>query len=59
VDPDITGKRVGEDDTQLFSWPWPRDEESILPIHTSILDQTIWAIVNAAIAGLPDPSRKI
>jgi hypothetical protein len=59
VDPDIAGKRVGENNTQLFSWHWPGDDESILPIVTSIVDTTILSIVNAAIAGLPDPSRKI
>jgi len=59
VDPDIAGKRVGENNTQLFSWHWPGDDESILPIVTSIVDTTILSIVNAAITGLPDPSRKI
>ena len=59
VDPDIAGKRVGENNTQLFSWHWPGDDESILPIVTSIVDMSILSIVNAAIAGLPDPSRKI
>jgi len=59
VDPDIAGKRVGENNTQLFSWHWPGDDESILPIVTSIVDTTILSIVNAAIASLPDPSRKI
>jgi len=56
VDPDIAGKRVGENNTQLFSWHWPGDDASILPIVTSIVDTTILSIVNAAIAGLPDPS---
>jgi len=59
LDPDIAGMRVGENNTQLFSWPWPGDDESILPIFTSIVDTTILSIVNAAIAGLPDPSQKI
>jgi len=59
VDPDIAGKRVGENNTQLFSWHRPGEDESILPIVTSIVDTTILSIVNAAIAGLPDPSRKI
>ena len=59
VDPDIAGKRVGENNTQLFSWHWPGDDESILPIVTSIVGTTILSIVNAAIAGLPDPRRKI
>jgi len=59
VDPDIAGKRVGENNTQLFSWHWPGDDESILPIVTSIVDTTILSIVNAAITDLLDPSRKI
>jgi len=59
VDPDLAGKRVGETNAQLFSWHWPGDDESILPIVTSIVDMTILSIVNAAMAGLPDPSRKI
>ena len=59
MDPDIAGKRVGENNTQLFSWQWPGDDESILPIVTSIVYTTILSIVNAAIAGLPDPSWKI
>jgi hypothetical protein len=56
VDPDIAGKTVGEYNTQLFSWHWPGDDESIPLIVTSIVDTTILSIVNAAIAGLPDPS---
>jgi len=59
VDPDIAGKRVGENNTQLFSWHWPGDDESILLIVTSIVDTTILSIVNGAIPGLPDPSRNI
>jgi len=59
VDPDIAGKRVGEYNTQLFSWHRPGDDESTLPIVTSIVDTTIYSIVNAAIAGLPDPSQTI
>jgi len=59
VDSDIARKRVGENNTQLFSWHWPGDDESILPIVTSIVNTTISSIVNAAIAGLPDPSREI
>jgi len=59
VDPDIAGKRVGENNTQLFSWHWPADDEWILPIVTSIVDTTILSIMNAANAGLPDPIRKI
>ena len=59
MDPDIAAKRVGENNTQLFSWHQLGDDESILPIVTSIVDMTILSIVNAAMAGLPDPSRKI
>jgi hypothetical protein len=59
VDPNIAGKRVGEINTQLFSQDWPGDKESILLIVTAIVDGTIFSIVNAAITGLPDPSRKI
>jgi hypothetical protein len=50
---------VGENNTQLFSWHWPGNDESILVIVTSILDTTILPIVHTAIAGLPDPSQKI
>jgi len=59
VDPDIAGKRVVENNTQLFSWHWAGDDESIRPIVTSIVDATILSIMNAAIAGLPDTSQKI
>jgi hypothetical protein len=59
VDPDIPGKRVGENNTPLFSWHRPRNDECILLIVTSIVNTTILSIVNAAIAGLPDPSWKI
>jgi hypothetical protein len=50
---------VGENNTQLFSWHWPGDDESIHPIVTSIVNTTILSIANAAISGLPDPSRTI
>jgi len=59
VDAKFAGKRVGEYNTQLFSWHWPGDDESILLIVESIVDTTILSIQNAAISGLPDPSRKI
>jgi len=59
VDPDIAGKRVCEDNTQLIWWHWPGDDESILPKVTSIIDTTILFIVNAAIGGLPDSSKNI
>jgi hypothetical protein len=58
VDPDIAGKKVGETNTQLSSWHWTADDESILLIVTSIVDTTILSIVNAVIAGLPEPSKK-
>jgi len=59
VHPDIAGKRVGENNTQLFSWHWPGENGSIVPLVTSIVDMTILSIVNAAIASLPDHSWEI
>jgi len=59
LDPDIAGKWVGENNTQVISWHWPGNDESILPIVTSIVDTTILSIVNAAMARLPDPIRQI
>jgi len=59
VHPNIAGKSVGENNTQLFSWDWPGDDESTLPIHTSIVNTTIFSIMNAAIASQPDPSQNI
>jgi len=56
VDPDIAGKRVGENHTQFLPWHWTGDDESILPIVTSIVYTIILSIVNIAIAALPDPS---
>lgn len=50
---------MGEKSIQLFSLPWPGDDECILPIVKSIVDGTILSIVDAAIAGHPDPSWKI
>lgn len=58
-DPDIAAKRVGENTTLLLSCHWPGGDESICPIVISIIDITIWSIVNAAISGLPDSSQKI
>ncbi|KAF8544586.1 hypothetical protein BDD12DRAFT_872549 [Trichophaea hybrida] len=57
MDSNVTGKRMGENNTQLFSSHRPGNDESILWIVTSIIDTTILLIVNAAIAGLPDASR--
>ena len=54
----IAGKRVGEYSTRLFSSHRPGDDESILPIVTSIVDMTIVSIMNTAIPGLPHPSQK-
>jgi len=59
ADADIAGKSVGENNTQRFSWHWPGDDETILPIVTSIVNPIILSIVNTAIASLPDPSLKI
>jgi len=59
MDPDIAGKRVSEHSTHLSWWHWPGHDESRLSIITSIIDSTVLSMVNAAIAGLADLSRKI
>lgn len=58
MDPDIAGMRVGENNSQLCSWHWPGDDESILLTVTSFVNTTIVSIMSAAIAGLPDPTRQ-
>jgi len=40
---------AGENNTKLFSWNWPEDDEWILQIVTSLVDMTILSIMNAAI----------
>jgi len=59
VDPDIAGKRVGENNIQQFVWHWPGDDESILPIVASIAHTTILSIVDAALASLANPTGNI
>jgi len=59
VDSDIARNRVGENSTQPFRWQWHRNEESILPIVTLIVDTNISSIMNAALAGLAVRSQKI
>jgi hypothetical protein len=59
VDPDIAGKMVGENNTELFSWYWPGEDDSILPRVKAIIQTTSLSIVNAATAGLPDLSQNI
>jgi hypothetical protein len=56
VDPDVPGKHMSENSTQLFSWYWPGDDQSIHQIVTSIIDATILSITNTVIAGLPESS---
>jgi len=59
VDPNVAVKRVGENNTQLCSLHWRPDNESILSIVPWFCNMTFMLIVNAAIAGLPDPCWKI
>jgi len=59
MDPNIAGKRVGENNPQLFRLHWPWEDELILPIVTSINDKDIFSMVNAAIACLPDPTKQM
>jgi hypothetical protein len=47
---------VGENNTELISWYWPADDESILPIVTSIIDTTIVSIVNAQLPVYQTPA---
>jgi len=42
VDPVIPGMRVVENTTKVFSLHWPREDESMLLLVTSIIDPTIW-----------------
>jgi len=58
MDPDIAGKSVHENNTQLLWWHWPGDDESILTIVTSIINTTTLSIVNAAFANQPEHSWK-
>jgi len=59
VDPDVAGKRVGENHTQIFSWHWTGDDELRIPIITSIVYLTMLSIVNTVITSLPDSSQTI
>jgi hypothetical protein len=59
VDPNTAGNRLGERDSQPFSWYWAGDDESILLRVTLIIDMTILTIANTAIARLPDRGRNI
>jgi len=56
---DTAGKQVGENNTQLFSWQWPEDDEMLLPIITTIVNTTTLSIVNAVVTGLPDCSLNV
>jgi len=58
-DPDRAGKRVGRNNTRQFSLQVPGDAESMILGVTSIVNMTMLSIMNAAIASLPDPCRKI
>jgi hypothetical protein len=59
VDPDIAGNKLDETYMLQFSWHWPWDDESILPIVTSIVHTTTVSVMNTAISGLPDCSWKV
>jgi hypothetical protein len=59
ADPDIGGKRVGDNNNQLLSLHWPGYSELIIPTVTPIVVTTMLSIANAEIAGLPDPGQEI
>jgi len=50
---------VGENNTLLLTWHWPRVAELVLVLDTSIIDTIILSIVGTTISSLRDPSRKI
>lgn len=51
--------RVGDNNTQQWSWDWLRGDETMLLIVTSIMDTTILLIIYSAISSFPEPSRSI
>jgi hypothetical protein len=59
MDSDIAGKKVGGNTTQMLTWHCAGDDEMIYPIGISIVDMTIFSIVNAAISCLVEPSWNI
>jgi hypothetical protein len=58
VDPHIAGNSVDEYNAHQFSLHWPREDEIVVQIVSSIEDKTILSIVNAAITGLPDQHQQ-
>jgi len=59
VDPNITGKTVGEKHAQLLSQCRPGDNEMKLSIVISIVDVNVVSLTNVAMADQADPSQKI
>jgi len=59
VDANIAGKEVGENNLKLFSGHCLGDDDSMHLTVISIVDTTIWSIVNRALANLPDPFQII
>jgi len=59
VDPDIAGRRVGTIITQLFAWPWVREDALRLSIVIWIFGVAMLSIVNSAIGSLPDRRQTI
>lgn len=59
VDPDISAKRVGDNNGQLFPQHCAGDDALVLPIVKSIADTTILPIMDWATSGLPDPCQNM
>jgi len=58
MDPNVTGKRMGENNTQHISWLWPADDESVLLIVACSFNTTISSIVSAVFTKCPHPGTK-
>jgi hypothetical protein len=59
VDTNAARKRVGDINTRRFSWHWPVDNESIIPMVSSIVNMTFSSVSNAAIPSLPGCRQKL
>jgi hypothetical protein len=59
LDSNVSGPRVGENNTPQFSLHWHLYGEWILPIVTSFVDISSVSIINAVLRGVQDPSLTI
>jgi hypothetical protein len=59
LDSNVSGQRVGENNTPQFSLHWHWNGEWILPIVTSFVDLSSVSIINAVFRGVQNPSLTI